>query len=311
MKAPKRIRTSHVLAALALLSACGGGNSPVDAGADLAVAPDLASTPADLATNVDSAVAPPDLSQPATPATLTLSLDPTLDLDHGDVKATSFTSATLLDRAGNLVAMAMLPAAGAVFLIGNLGAGDYFIDVNGNADSLVPTRIDDPTRSFVQRVGTKLCHSMIGPTGAPMYRAMTYAAGQGWSPAMRFSDGTPVPGEQPYVLVTYQPPKIEFKVLGTGQSLSTYVPTESYHNEEPFASDSVVPFDAWLLNTNGLLHHGDAYNTAGAPAICATCHATMDTKPTTYSGVTVTNGWCYRCHGGTTGSDSGFFDPMK
>jgi hypothetical protein len=262
---------------------------------DLSMPHDLG-TSSDLAVQGDFAPATPDLHSGA----LTLTLDPSLDGDDGDVKATTFTSAVLLDRDGRSVESATLVSGSASFSLAGLAAGDYFIAVNGDRLDLVPTRIDDPSQDVTQRVGTKLRASRIGPVLAPVYRLMTYSLGQMQSPAIRFSDGSSLSGEQPYVLVTFNPPKIEFKALGSASALASYAPS-ALHNGEPF--------DSWLLNTAGQPHHGDEFNADGGASVCGHCHVAMDTKPAFYGAVEPANGWCYRCHYGTEGSGRGFVDP--
>ena len=260
------------------------------AAADLSSRPDLASGP-DLA-------APPDLARPAT---LELSLDITLD-DPGDtIKAVTINSAELLDTTGTTVATAKIDAGIAAFDLSSLVGGDYFIKVNGDSDNLVPTRIDDPAAAISQRVGATLRPSLIGPIGAPMYRVRTYPASQGQSPVVRFSDGTPVMGEQPYVLITLGIPKFDFKLLGSATTFNSVVPQTMHAAQNPF--------DSWLLNTANQLHHGDVFN--DMPATCSNCHWRMDQKPPMSTSVEPFLGWCYRCHDGTTGSDSGFVDPNR
>lgn len=297
MSTHDRIATSIALAFGSAVAwvACGGGSSttsPPDA------APPDARPPAPDA-------APPDASPPDAPPppTLTLSLDPALDTDPDTVKATAITAADLLDTSGTAVAHATVANDQAVFAIGALAPGEFFIKVNGDADDLVPTRIDNPAASVVQRVGQKLRASLIGPENSPVYRVNTYSAGQGESPIVRFSDGTTIAGEQPYIFITLALPKVDIKVLGTGARVSTLLPGSQLH------PSTLVPFDAWILNTSGQPHHGDAYN--AAPSSCSGCHTKLDMKPASYADITVANGWCFHCHNGTAGDGSGFVDPTQ
>jgi hypothetical protein len=285
-----------------MLTACGSGST--------SSTPDAASVDASVkadASPPDAGVPdarPPDASPADAPSgTLTLSLDATLDGDDDDVKATSITAADLLDKTGTAVAHATITAGQAIFDLGGVAAGDFFIKVNGDADDLVPTKIDSPTTSVTQTVGQKLRASMVGPASSPVYRINTYSAGQAESPVVKFSDGTPIPGEQPYMFITLKVPKVEIKILGTAAVLTSTTPTGAVH-----LSNS-VPFDAWVLNTSGQAHHGDSYNED--PSSCTGCHTNMLTKPSTYFPINSTNGWCYRCHFGDTGDTSGFVDPTK
>ena len=107
------------------------------------------------------------------PPALTLSIDPALDQPDDDVKATSITDAKLLDEKGTVKASAVRSAGNAVFPLQGVAAGDYFIEINGDASDLVPTRVDDPTSSLVQSVGQKLRASYVGPASSPTYRINT------------------------------------------------------------------------------------------------------------------------------------------
>lgn len=242
-------------------------------------------------------------------AILALTLDPTLDIDGDTVKATSLTSVEMLDTKGVRLVTATIVAGSASLSLTGIVAGDYFLKVNGDADDLVPTRIDSPVKSFVQSVGTKLRASLVGPSSAPVYRINTYSAGQSLSPAVKFSDATPISGEQPYVLVHLQSPGMEILVLGTAAPLCTYSPVSPMHYDT--ITGGSVSFDAWLINTNGLSHHGDAFNATGGPATCSGCHSNMGTKPTALTAVGPKSSWCYHCHNGVAGSAGGFLDFAK
>jgi hypothetical protein len=288
---------SLALGTAVVLTACGGGTT--------SSTPDAASFDASVGSDAppqDARI--PDATPPdAAVATLTLSLDSTLDGDTDSVKATSIAAADLLDKSGSAVAHATITAVQAVFQLSGVAAGEFFIEVNGDADDLVPTKIDSPTTSVSQRVGEKLRASMIGPADRPIYRINTYSAGQAESPVAQFSDGTAIAGEQPYVFITLELPTMEFKILGTAATLTSTLPKSALH------PGNFVPFDAWILNTSGQPHHGDTFN--DDPSACATCHTSMDTKPASHAAITWMNGWCYRCHSGTGGDESGFVDPTK
>jgi hypothetical protein len=290
------------LVVAAAMGACNGNGdvSPASSADSGACGPDAPVGPPD-APAID---APTDVADARGPGTLALSLDPALDGVDDDVKASSITSADLLDKTGQKVTSATIAAEKAVFNLAAVkGKDDYFILVNGDADDLVPTRIEDPSDNVAQRVGTKLRASWIGPADAPRYRIKTYSAGQKESPVVKFSDGTVIPGEQPYVILSLTPPKIEFRLLGSAAMLSSLVPNATHTDE---------PFDAWLLNTDGFLHHGDAFVAPdGGVRLCSSCHAQMGTKPATYGGISLTAGTCFHCHYGTDGDKAGFVDSAR
>lgn len=244
-------------------------------------------------------------AEAATVGSLTLTLDPTIDIAGDTVKATSITSVDLLAPSGTTLASLTVAGGAAIVSLAGLTRGDYFLRVNGDDDDLVPTRVDDPTKDVSQRVGTMLRASFIGPANAPIYRINTYSTGQARPPVARFSDGTALaPTEQAYILVTLSPPRVEFKVLGTAASILSYAPIAVHVSNN-------VAFDAWIINTDGLDHHGDMFKADGGPAMCGTCHWNMGTKPSTYAAGKSTSGWCFHCHYGTAGSDNGFVDPTK
>lgn len=236
---------------------------------------------------------------------LTLSLDVTIDGDDGTVKATSITSAILLNTAGSAIASATISGGTAVFSLAGVAAGDYFINVNADADDLVPTRIDDPSIDVDQRVGQKLRSSFIGSLNSPVYRINTYSAGQGQVPAVKFSDGTSIVGEQPYVIATLDTPKVEFRVLGTAYLMSFTALSMMNHPSNGEA------FDDWMLMTMGMDHHGDVFNSDGGVNQCGFCHQNVTNKPAVYSSINPADGWCYRCHNGTDGAGAGFLDSTK
>lgn len=117
-----------------------------------------------------------------------------------------------------------------------------------------------------------------------------------------YASGTEIAGEHAYVIVTLANPQIEFRVLGTAALLSSLNPSATH-------SSGDQPFDSWLLNTPNQDHHGDMYN--ADPTSCTACHKTMDTKPPTYSAVKPSVGWCFHCHNGTGGPDTGIFDSAQ
>ncbi|MCZ7382674.1 MAG: hypothetical protein O8C64_14025 [Candidatus Methanoperedens sp.] len=234
---------------------------------------------------------------------LTLSLQPSLD-GKGDIKATSITSAELLGLDGGVIKTATLTGGTAQFDLGSVAGGDYFIRVNNLADDLVPTRIDDPAKAINQFVGQKLRATVIGNLSDPAYTISTHSKGQGHHPVVSYADGAiEAPERYCYVLI-YQktsPQKMEIRVLGTADLLTTFTPRTATH---PSTSTETNPsFPTWMIFGKS---HGIDYN--GTDSKCNTCHINLDTKPATFSKVTSGNGWCYRCHYGKGGDDNGFLD---
>jgi hypothetical protein len=237
--------------------------------------------------------------------TLTLSLDPSLDPPtDGDVKAQTIASAVLLDAKGATAAMATIAGGAAVFDLGSVTPGDYFLKINGDADDLVPTRIDPSTDDVVQRVGQKLRASYIGPAANPTYRINTYSTGQQKALVVQFSDGGALAGEQPYVLFTFASGRLEIGLLGTGASIGSLTLSGC-----PGHGD--VPADAWLLNTTNQDHHGDVFNADGGADNCGSCHFSYWRKKPSFADVQPAGGWCFRCHYGPDGTSAGFVDGTK
>lgn len=199
-----------------------------------------------------------------------------------------------------LVATASIIGNTAVFDLTGVPKGDYFIVVNSIAARLVPTRLDDPSTNIVQRVGQKLRASYIGPTNRPVYRINTYPDGR----VVKFSDDSVMGSERPYVVVTFAPSQVEFKVLGTGASL-TSLPLVAC------LGHPAVPGDGWLLNTSGEDHHCDVFNGDGGAANCSGCHTDYWLKKPSFSDITPSRGCCFRCHDSASGGGSGFVDPLK
>ncbi len=244
-------------------------------------------------------------AQNSTAATgkLTLNLQPSLD-GEGDIKATSITMAELLGTDGTVMVNGTVAGGIAQFDLSNVAAGDYFIRVNNLADDLVPTRIDDPAKAINQFVGQKLRVTLIGNLTGATYQIMTFSKGQREHPVVVYTDGTnETPETYAYVILSFKtsPQKLEIRALGTATQLNSYTPASVTH---PSTSTSTNPtFSMWML---GDKNHAYDYN--GTDSKCNTCHINLDTKPATFSLITINNGWCYRCHYGKIGIDAGFID---
>ncbi len=234
---------------------------------------------------------------------LTLSLQPSLDRE-GDIKATSITTAELLGPGGTVMITGTVAGGTAQFNLSGIAAGNYFIRVNNLADDLVPTRIDDPTKTINQFVGQKLRVTVIGSLSDPTYRVQTFSKGQGEHPAVVYSDGTnEAPETYAYAILSLKtsPQKLEINALGTASQLNNYTPTMPTHPSTSTATNS--SFSEWML---GEKNHASDYN--GTDSKCNTCHINLDTKPATFTQIRTLNGWCYRCHYGKAGVDEGFID---
>ncbi|MCZ7393023.1 MAG: hypothetical protein ABOK23_02985 [Candidatus Methanoperedens sp.] len=225
---------------------------------------------------------------------LTLTLQPGLD-GNGSIKATSIAKAELSNPDGTLVRTATIIGGKAQFDLSGVAPGDYFIRVNDLADDLVPTRIDDPSTAISQSVGQKLRVSEIDNNlSDPTYKIMTFSRGQGAPPVVGYSDGaTLTPERYAYVILSLKtsPQKLEFRILGSAAQINSYTPTMPNH-----PSTLNPPFSTWMM---GESNHASNYN--GTDSNCNTCHVNLDTKPATFSDVSITNGWCFRCHYGKGG----------
>ncbi len=244
-------------------------------------------------------------SASAAAGTLTLTLEPSLD-GGGDTKAPTITKAELLSTAGAAIKTATMKAGAAEFDLSNVKAGDYFIRVNGLASDLVPTRIDDPTKSISQFVGKKLRATVVGSVADPTYRLKTYSKGQQEHAIVKYSNGTnAAPERYAYVVVSLKttPQKIEVRTLGTAALLSSYSPAIPTH---PTAGSP--GFASWIL---GGKNHGKDENYGGTDAKCNTCHGNLDTRAAQYKSITNNSGWCFRCHAGKGGDPKGFVDPAQ
>ena len=262
-------------------------------------------SPASPATGVDAAADAPNApndagADDARVRNLSVVLDPTLDEQGEDASATSLTSGALLGVTGTKVATAVVVDGALVFPLKDVPARDYFIVVNGIADRLVPTRVDESTTDIVQRLSRQLRASYVGPPESPLYRFRTYPDG----PVVQFSDEAIVKDAHAYAVVTYAPSKVELLVLGSASPL-TSLPLHVC------LGHPTVPADAWLLNTTGKDHHGDTFNADGGAENCAGCHANYWMKKPSFEVITPSRGWCFRCHDGIAGSGAGFVDPSR
>ncbi|MCZ7391956.1 MAG: cytochrome c3 family protein [Candidatus Methanoperedens sp.] len=277
--------------------------------------------------------------------TLTVSLSPSLD-GNGTIKAASITKAVLSSIDGALPDGSFVVSSGgygikfntsyknATIINGtakfNLSTGDvssgYYsgsqlegasvMRINDLNDDLIPTRIDDPTKDIHQYVGEKLRVSVIGNLSDPTYRIETFSKGQGKNPVVKCTDGTGVIFDSIYIIISLKtnPQELEIKAIRDGLEMSqpgnfsgniliisaeritNFTPTAPTH---PSTSTAINPlFSKWVFG------HGDDYG--GNDSKCSNCHGNLDTKPASFSEITVNNGFCFRCHNGKGGADAGF-----
>lgn len=221
-------------------------------------------------------------------------------VETGAIKASTLTKVELLDTSGALLKTATLANGTATFDLAGLSAGNYFLRVNDLAADLVPTRIDNATATTVQTVGPKLRTTLVGPSGSPVYRLVTFSKGQSAAGVMKYSNGTATtPATYAYGMLYLQtsPQRIEMRALGSAALLSTE------------SSSGPHPFSTWMLSGGSGKTHGDPANYQ-SDGSCS-CHGNLDSKQTQYTGISRSNGWCYKCHYGKAGSTKGFVDPAQ
>jgi len=231
----------------------------------------------------------------ASSSKLTLNIDASLN-DSAASKATSITTAELLDTSGSVVANATLNAGAAQFDLTGLTTGNYFIRVNNLATDLVPTRLDSVSVNVTQFVSNGLNNAVIGTLVDPTYQITTYASGQSWSAVVKYSNGTTAtPTRYSYALLYLKTStqKIETRVMGTAALLATHS-AGGYHT-----------FSTWMLGSS---NHGTRYNSGNS---CTGCHGNLDSHPASHSSISESNGWCFNCHYGKTGSSSGMVDSAQ
>ncbi len=232
---------------------------------------------------------------------LTLTLNTTMDGISTPI-VNNITSAVLLDKLGNTVATATLPdSMTAQFILTGISPADYFIEVNGLAGDLLPTRIDSNASDINQSAGLRLRNSIIGDISNPTYRIKVYPAGLNSHPVVNYATGLNETIHN-FVIVPGSTSRIEVRVLNTSAELSNFSTTNPNHNGLP------ASFQTWILDFPGAqTNHGRAYNNTDSN--CSGCHGNLDTKPAAYSDITTSNGWCFKCHYGKTGPRNGFVDP--
>ena len=277
-----------------VIAGCGGaGVSSPSADNSFASSDAAGAAPVQLAS-----VAPPQIPWRGQSAGVTLAAVPTLSLaiatslnGTGTVKAASITKAELLSPAGALLSTATVTGGVASFPLTGLTVGHKFIRVNGLAKDLVPTKLDSVTVATTQFVGTTLRNSVIGTLAAPKYKIATYSLGQAKKPVVGYLTGlTAAPTRYGYALVYIAAKKLETRVLGTAALVNTVA--LGHHNAS-----------TWVL---GASNHGKSVN-----ASCTDCHGSPTSKPATYAGCNMGNGWCYKCHYGSGGAANGLVDPKK
>jgi len=220
---------------------------------------------------------------------LILALNTTLDTSAGTSKVTSITKGELLNTKNVVVANATIAAGQAKFPVTGLAKGFYFIRLNGIANCLVPTKIDNPTVNTRQYVGRRLRDSVIGTVASPKYRIQTFPQGQSCKPIVKYSNGTKAtPAGYAFAIAKPAAGTFQLRYLGRGLLLS------SRTHSGPHA------FPGFIM--------GPSHHTGNG---CTGCHGSSTSHPATYASITKTNGWCYKCHYGSGGSKSGFVRPTQ
>lgn len=241
------------------------------------------------------------------PPTLTVTLDPSLNVD-GTPLATTIDTAELLDGNTTLIASATISSGSAVFDLTNVAAGDFFVRINSLNTAVVPVRITDPTVSVTETVGTTLKPAVIGSLSSPTFVIESFPQAQNSTPVVKYSDGTPIsPTEYAYVIISAQasPPQMSVRVLGKGNQIIALTGLASH----PGGLSFTQPFTTWILNVQSPLQHGDAFN--GIDLNCSLCHGDLNAKATLATDIRINTGWCFRCHYGKTGAANGFVDPSQ
>ena len=298
-----------ILLSMAIIGNIGGCNDGGGGGPKPTPTPTPAPTPTPVPTPT-----PAPTPTPPPGATLSLTLEPNLN-HEGDIKAESITNADLLDTDGMVVATGTISMDGttAMFDLSGVMMGDFFIEVNGLGDDLVPTRIDDPSVNLDQFVGEDLRQSLIGSLEDPTYRILTFSKGQGEHPVVKYSDGTPVsPEEFNYDLITLKtnPQGLEINVLGTAEPVNSFIPSLTFH---PFPA-SFPNLSTWILGSvtelDEQLNHGETEELDDTP--CMGCHDGLaGPPPASHADITTTDGWCFNCHFGPGGDEEGYVDPAQ
>jgi hypothetical protein len=199
----------------------------------------------------------------------------------------------------------------AQFDLSSISTGDYFIEVNGLAGALVPTRIDSIASDINQIVGRRLRNSVIGDISNPAYRIKSYPSAISSShPVVNYATNTSE-SKYAFVIVSDSTSTIEVRELNTSAELSNFTAS----GDHPSPSE---PFNIWILgdseDTNGAVigNHGRLYNASAD--ICSNCHGDATVKRTNFSDITKpfnnAGGWCFRCHNGPAGPRNGFVDPI-
>lgn len=241
--------------------------------------------------DVSTGTVPQPPPPPPGGSVLNLSLSTTLN-GTGAVKAAAITTADLLNTAGAVAAGGTVASGKASFPLTGLTPGFYFIRVNGDANDLVPTKIDSVSATINQFVGTTLRRTVIGTLSVPTYQMTTYSLGQSQTAVVNYSNGTAgAPARYAFATLYSNGATFEVRVLGTAALLTTMTPGG------PHAAAT------WIF---GATNHG-----VSVDASCTGCHSAMTTKPASRSSVSAGNGWCYECHYGSGGNNSGFVDPAK
>ncbi|WAM22682.1 MAG: hypothetical protein OI715_00885 (plasmid) [Candidatus Methanoperedens sp.] len=273
----------------------------------------------------------------AAAGTLTVSLSPSLDNKGDPIRATAITKAVLSSPDGALpdgsfvisksgyrgtynpafktaYKTATIINGTAQFNLSAEDAGDRFIRINDLNDNLIPTRIDEPTKGIVQFVGQNLRVSVIGSLSDPTYRIKTFP-----NPIVKCINGGDLMIDSAYIILSLKvnPQRLEIHYLinslfeshpgsfsgnimiVSSERLTNFTPTSPTHPSTSISTNP--PFSQWVFGKGS---HGGEYS--GNESKCSICHGNLDTRPVSFSEITVNNGFCFRCHYGKDGPDAGF-----
>lgn len=240
-------------------------------------------------------------TSPVVPSgSLTLKLDPSIG-GGGDIKAASLVKGVMLTASGATIKTGTVTSGNLVFDLSGVNNGDYFIVVNDSVRDKVPTRITDASKNYIQLVGQKLRISFITMGADTLFRVKTYTQGQGEHPVRKYSDGSNL-SNYSWVILAYKVSPVLFEIRT--------VEDNRLLNSISSANQGPHNFTAWIVG--GSNHgKGPGGNLSATTTQCGSCHTNFDTKPATWTQVTATNGFCYKCHYGIGGDPDGFLDPTK
>ncbi len=244
------------------------------------------------------------------------------------------TSAVLYAFPGSSLKAAAVSNGVATFDLTGISAGNYYLVIN-NFDGLrEPTYIADPTQVEHVYVGRRLRQSIVlTASGDTLCKIKTDPAFDGENSIVAFSDGHKL-NRFAWNVVYYKLGYTETHHLDDGTALvakhmftsdalqqhhywdalggNTVNDSMCNHGQQPSWGLGSQPGDRWVDSAKTVILCGT--NIPGKPA----CHTNFWVKPSLYSQVNDTTGFCFSCHYGFQGdggwNDSyphGFLDPTQ